>query len=527
MFFFLPTGQSGERSRRPVITITLAALCVAVFIATSMSDGPQLSGADETDLVEWVDEHPWVLPGYDGEKPDSAQVRDDTRVLRQRIDGYADLERRLSLVPERGFAQVGWLTNLFVHFDLFHLLGNLLFLFIVGPLLEEAWGRTRFTVFYLAAGLFASAVQFVLNRHEFVAIGGASGAIAGAMGAFAVRFATERIRFHYFIWFLRIFAGEVWVPAWLCGVAWFGNEVWNAASGSAPGVATGAHIGGFVLGALTALLMGWLFQDTLRTDAEHRDARASLDQQWLEATSALSQHDFERARELALAVQQQQPSYPGLLPVLAEAELRSGRGQARVERVLRELMTGNEGELLGFVARIEDALAPSALSPSVAWALAERLQRTRTLPHLAQALVEAVAAGSGALALKARAQLAPPAPAPVRVVNAAVRAVRPEGLTVDVDGHTRTLAFSRIAAVHAGTVGSALMVDIVLREPLVVLRLSGTDAGVLTLFPGQPPQVAWQSFLGGLRRAAQLTSEGPPWLAYPSLEHFSDARPTT
>ena len=118
MFFFLPTGQSGERSRRPVITITLAALCVAVFIATSMSDGPQLSGADETDLVEWVDEHPWVLPGYDGEKPDSAQVRDDTRVLRQRIDGYADLERRLSLVPERGFAQVGWLTNLFVHFDL-------------------------------------------------------------------------------------------------------------------------------------------------------------------------------------------------------------------------------------------------------------------------------------------------------------------------------------------------------------------------------------------------------------------------
>ncbi len=126
--------------------------------------------------------------------------------------------------------------------DIFHLLGNMLFLWLVGPLLDEAWGRRRILAFYLAAGLTASLVQFQISRGAVASIGGASGAIAGCMGAFALRFAATKIRFHYSVWFFRIFMGSVHVPAWICGVLWFGRELLDLRGGGASGVATGARL---------------------------------------------------------------------------------------------------------------------------------------------------------------------------------------------------------------------------------------------------------------------------------------------
>lgn len=508
--------------------MAIAASCVAVFLWTSLSEPARPSADTLENLDAWVEEHPWVQREYGGEKPDEATVRRDVHALRRMLDGFGGPERRLSLVPERGFAQVGWLTGLFVHFDLFHLLGNLLFLWIVGPLLEEAWGRARFSVFYLLAGLVASAVQFVLNRHEFVAIGGASGAIAGCMGAFAVRFAAERVRFHYFIWVVRIFTGEVWVPAWLCGLAWFGSEVWDLVSGSAPGVATGAHLGGFVLGSVVAFAMRGLFEGELLTGAESRDEQAARDRAFIEAQAALANGDFERARALASALQQRAPAHEGLLPLLAEADLRGGRGQARLERLLRELMTRDDGEVELLVARLKDVIDPHGFSPSLAWSLAERLRGKRASPQLAQGLLEAVAAGAGAQALKARALLAPPEPElrEVRLLDARVASVQPLGLTLEVGGEEKNVSFDAIGVVHAGTVGRELVVDLVLRRPLVVLRLKGDDARVLAMFPGQSPVNAWQSFLAGLRRAARTGEAGAPWSAYASMEAFTSARPS-
>ncbi|MGV3624724.1 MAG: hypothetical protein ACO1OB_28145 [Archangium sp.] len=78
---------------------------------------------------------------------------------------------------------------------------------------------------------------------------------------------------------------------------------------------------------------------------------------------------------------------------------------------------------------------------------------------------------------------------------------------------------------HAGTIGRALVVDLVLRRPVMVLRLRGDDAQVLAMFPGQSPVNAWQAFLSGLRRATRAREVAAPWSAYASLEAFTSARP--
>lgn len=536
MLFFIPTGSSAERSRRPAVTIGIAVACVAVFLATNLAAA---SDPEFGPLAAWVDEHPWVSEGYEGERPDAAQVLEDQRtfkvLLARELDAAGGLERRLSLVPSHGFAQVGWLTNLFVHFGLFHLLGNLLFLWIVGPLLEEAWGRRKFAAFYLSAGLVASLVQFALSRHEVASIGGASGAIAGCMGAFAVRFAASRIRFLYLIWFIRPFAGSVWVPAWLCGLGWIASEVWDLKSGGAPGVATGAHVGGFALGAVIAFaLRGLGFERELLTVAESREEQSRLDQLFFDGQSAYSRGDYEAARETLLALQQQAPSYPGLTLLLAEAELRGGRGQVRFERVLRELMARPDRELEALVTKHAEALDARAFSPPFAWQLAERLRRAQPVvePELARALVEAVAAGSGAQALKARALLAShdeppqqPAAPSVQTLEATVVSVSARGLELSFGAQPRVVPFEAIAAVHAGLIDRALVVDLVLRQGGRVVRLSGTDPRVPALFPGQAPAAAWQGFLAGLRRAARLEAPAAPWAAYGSLEAFAAARP--
>jgi membrane associated rhomboid family serine protease len=150
-------------------------------------------------------------------------------------------------------------TSMFMHADWLHLGGNMLFLWIFGNNVEDQLGRLRFIVFYLLAGLAATAAQ------TFVTLGygspedgqianlGASGAIAGVLGAYVLLFPTGRV----LTWIIPIFF--VPVPAFLYLGIWFLFQL--IAGGSAfvhpeegGGVAYFAHIGGFVFGFLAVKL---------------------------------------------------------------------------------------------------------------------------------------------------------------------------------------------------------------------------------------------------------------------------------
>lgn len=530
MFFFLPTGSNAQTSRRPVVTIAVAVTCTLLFLWTGVFEARPPDRFAFAEAEAFAKEHPYLLEADDGEEDEDrpspevlAQERKvfDAMVLRavERTGGW---ERKLSLVPSRGFAQVGWLTNLFVHFDLMHLGGNLLFLWLVGPLLEEAWGRRRFLAFYLSAGLVASLVQFLISRGAHSSIGGASGAIAGCMGAFSLRFAMTRIRFHYFIWFFRIVMGHVMVPAWACGVLWFGRELIDLKGGGAAGVATGAHVGGFVLGGLVALSMRALGSEKqFQTVAEADDEMARRHGLFADAAAAMARGDLELARESLVTLQREAPDFPGVSLMMAELDVLSGRGVARLERVLRPLLTSDENQARAILGRLWSSIDARAFSPSFAWQLAERVDDQG---HR-QALLEAVAASTGALAIKARALLTPaapppPAPEPVRVLPVALISARREGLDVSIQGTARLVPFSSIEAVHGGIVDRALWVDLVVRQggPRTALRLSGADPVVPRLFAGRPVPQAWQEFIAATRRAASVQPGAAPWAEFPSID---------
>ena len=150
-------------------------------------------------------------------------------------------------------------THAFLHGDWWHLFGNLLFLYFVGPFVEDRWGRLTYAGFYLA-GAVAAGLGFALQYPNlFRPLIGASGAVAAVMAAFVVVHGGAKIRFFYWIF---IFFGTFSAPAWFVLLFWFGGELLSAVvvdaavpGGFAGGVAYWAHVWGFVFGLVAALVI--------------------------------------------------------------------------------------------------------------------------------------------------------------------------------------------------------------------------------------------------------------------------------
>ena len=140
------------------------------------------------------------------------------------------------------------LSAMFLHGSLFHLAGNMLFLWIFGNNVEDFLGPLRFGLFYLISGLGASFFQVVLSPNSRVPMIGASGAIAGVLGAYFLLYPGARVLTLVFLWIIPIPA------AFVLGL-WFVLQVLNVGMGG--GVAWFAHIGGFLVGlALVKPLAG-------------------------------------------------------------------------------------------------------------------------------------------------------------------------------------------------------------------------------------------------------------------------------
>ncbi len=165
---------------------------------------------------------------------------------------------------ENTCAQVGqdWpltaLTSMFMHGDWLHLLGNMLFLWIFGNNVEDVMGHVRFFVFYLLAGVAATALQTGItlstasDRVAEIPNLGASGAISGVLGAYFLILPRARILTVIFF-ILRE------VPAWVFLGIYFFLQLYDANfqlrhPPEDGGVAVFAHVGGFVFGLLTVYL---------------------------------------------------------------------------------------------------------------------------------------------------------------------------------------------------------------------------------------------------------------------------------
>ena len=153
-------------------------------------------------------------------------------------------------------------TSMFMHGDVLHLGGNMLFLWIFGNNVEDAMGPIRYVVFYLLAGIAATALQTAITLETASDVGaaipnlGASGAISGVLGAYLVLLPHAKVLTAFllgFFFFLREIPALFFLGLYLVFQLWqAGFQLAQPPEGG--GVAVFAHLGGMVFGLLTVKL---------------------------------------------------------------------------------------------------------------------------------------------------------------------------------------------------------------------------------------------------------------------------------
>lgn len=142
------------------------------------------------------------------------------------------------------------LTSLFLHANLLHLLGNMLFLAGVGAAVELATGTARFGIVYFLSGIVGVVAHYFLTRQSLdpTPYVGASGAIAGCAAYYTIRYTSLRVPL----------APHVAVPVIAITMGWLALQIAGAfiQIGSSSGVSYWAHLGGFA----TGLVLSYTFR---------------------------------------------------------------------------------------------------------------------------------------------------------------------------------------------------------------------------------------------------------------------------
>jgi len=152
------------------------------------------------------------------------------------------------------------ITSQFLHGGWMHIIGNMLYLYIFGDNVEDRLGHFSYLVFYIVCGATAALVQVHFNSESTLPMIGASGAIAGILGAYFLYYPKARI---LTLIPLGFFSRVVEIPAFFFLGFWFILQTFSGTTAlhvsrsmgrDIGGVAWWAHAGGFIAGALMALL---------------------------------------------------------------------------------------------------------------------------------------------------------------------------------------------------------------------------------------------------------------------------------
>jgi membrane associated rhomboid family serine protease len=160
--------------------------------------------------------------------------------------------------PAPGPVWITLFTAMFVHGGFLHIGSNMLYLWVFGDNIEDAFGHIPYLVFYVACGVAAGLTHVFINAGSTIPSVGASGAIAGVLGSYLLLYPRAQVRTLLFlgplVTFPRISAifliGFWFVTQLLAGLASLG-----ATTEQTSGVAVWAHIGGFVAGMLLTLVL--------------------------------------------------------------------------------------------------------------------------------------------------------------------------------------------------------------------------------------------------------------------------------
>lgn len=206
-----PISDDNPEPGRPIVTWSIIAVCVGVFI-WEMS----LPAGEAERAILQLGAVPASLFGAAGA---------------QTIPAWATI-----------------FTSMFMHASLGHIGGNMLYLWIFGDNVELAMGRVRFIVFYLLCGASAALAQSLQAPESTIPLVGASGAISGVLGAYLLIYPFGRVR--VLIMPLPFFVRVITVPSLVVLGFWFVIQFLSGLSsdGDKGGVAFWAHVGGFLAG---------------------------------------------------------------------------------------------------------------------------------------------------------------------------------------------------------------------------------------------------------------------------------------
>ncbi|PWB79914.1 MAG: rhomboid family intramembrane serine protease [Candidatus Methylomirabilota bacterium] len=214
----IPLKDNIPSSRTPVVTVGLIAANVLVYLNQAMLS-PQAA-------VQFIREYgltPLEISGGDLSIPHPVPL-------------YATV-----------------FTSMFVHGGLFHVGGNMLYLWIFGDNVEDRMGRLKFLVFYLLSGLGAASAQIWANPASKIPMIGASGAISGVLGAYLFLFPHARV---LTLIPLGFFSRVMEIPATVVLGFWIIVQVLNGVmtlGAQVGGVAWLAHVGGFIAGLVMVI----------------------------------------------------------------------------------------------------------------------------------------------------------------------------------------------------------------------------------------------------------------------------------
>jgi membrane associated rhomboid family serine protease len=249
----IPLKDNNPTRTVPIVTLLLIAACVGIYFLVQPGGQLNLVEADAAEQqvrdIRFNLDNAAVPKELSRGRPLTEQEVSETFPA---VGGPSSLvlcppEPDPACYPDKN-VWLAALYSMFLHGGLMHLAGNMLFLWIFGNNIEERKGRVAFVVFYLLAGVAATAAQVLVDTGSTIPMVGASGAIAGVMGAYLVLYPNVRIHTLLFLGFLIMFR-EIQAK-WLL-LFWLVSQFFVAPNS---GVASMAHIGGFIFGVVAGFL---------------------------------------------------------------------------------------------------------------------------------------------------------------------------------------------------------------------------------------------------------------------------------
>jgi membrane associated rhomboid family serine protease len=219
----IPLSDDPKRRTFPVVTITLIVVNVLVFLY-------EIALGDRGDVF---------LQAFGAVPAEIVSGRD------------------LAPAAPLGNVYLTLFTSMFLHGGFLHIASNMIYLWVFGDNVEDAFGHVGYLIFYFVCGLIAGLAQVAIDPSSTIPSVGASGAIAGVLGAYLVMFGSARVR-------TLVFLGPIIllprIPALLLIGFWFVTQLVSGIGAltdrtqQTGGLAFWAHIGGFGAGVVLALL---------------------------------------------------------------------------------------------------------------------------------------------------------------------------------------------------------------------------------------------------------------------------------